>query len=1391
MSRIFLSHSSSDERESVALKEWLAQNGWEDVFLDIDSQRGLTAGERWQDALRRASDLCEAVIFIVSPAWAQSKWCLAEFLLAKSLHKQIFGVVLKPVPVDELPRELTYEWQICSLVGDGSRQAIHFQYKERDDEIGFLSEGLQRLKIGLQKAGLGADFFRWPPDKDPERSPYRGLEPLDVPDAAVYFGRDLETQRGLDVLRGMRAGSDKRLFVILGPSGSGKSSFLRAGLLPRLKRDDRHFYPLPVVRPLRHPISGDTGLAYSLARARSDLGLRSHSIGSILDSLNSRPTAFSENLTELRDAAFARFPLGACNSLPPTLVLSIDQTEELFNSDAGEEAHQLLRHVGNEIRYSSDVDSSNQVPLIVLFTVRSDRYEPLQVTKELEGVQSFVFDDLKPISPDHFREIIVGPANRVTQTGRKLEIKSDLVEKLISECREGGDTLPLLGLTLARLYRDYGQGSDLGLDEYSAMGGLPRIVKNEVEAVLSNNSSERVLQLKILRSALIPSLVTVAPESGLPMRRIAEFSNLPIESHSLIDALCERRIFSTYLRNGQKVVEIAHEALVRQWDVLCGWMLEEREALQRAEMLERAAIAWKDHLKDEMCVKIAHDDWLFSGARLLDAEDLVRTAGYDKRLSWCCEFLMASRKQEDRKNAREARLQRRLRFALAASLTLLVFVSIGSYYLKLAEERAKKNFQEATILRIANDDSRLQMAYAAEGGSMISILALVAAYRLADASFPAASSVILGRIGEEYQRNIRLIRTDTYPYPLTSVAFSPDGRSIALAGLEGGAPQLQGIEKNSHDILPGRRDEGAITSIAYSPDGRYVVSGNEYGALFLRNARTGVMMAKPFEGHTGVVFSVAFSPDGRRIVSGGDDHTLRIWNAETGKVIGEPLKGHMESVTSVAFSPDGRRIASGSNDKTLRLWDSATGESIGKPLLGHAGSVTAIAYSPNGQRLASGSFDGTVRQWDAKTGVAIGLPLNGHADIVSSIAFSPDGRRIVSGGEDQTLRFWDVATGLPSDSPLKGHTGTVKGVAFSPDGRYIVSVGFDGVLCLWSASSSAEQLYAGDVGAINDIGFSSDGKKVAFGGEDGVVRMFDFNTKMPIGDPFKGHSLGVTSIAFSPNGRLLVSASKDKTLRLWDAVEVGSSSSTLTGHTGPVTDVAFSSDGRLIASGSEDKTVRLWSTTTRAPVGAPLIGHTDKIKSISFSPDGRLLISASADKTLRLWDVTNGKAIGNPFRGHEDPVTAVAFSPDGKIVVSGSEDQTLRIWDVKKGAQIGEPLGGHTSFVTSVAISPDGRYIVSGGDEKTVRLWTLSTGTHIGDALKAHGASVTSVAFSPDGLSVASASTDGTLRVWPVLNAWIEALCAKPSRNMTAEEWRKRVSPDIRYVVQCPNLSVP
>ena len=344
------------------------------------------------------------------------------------------------------------------------------------------TDGLARLRNGLRALGIGADYFPWPPPGDPDRAPYRGWAPLEEADAAVFFGRDAQILRGLDVLRGMRTSGVESLFVILGPSGAGKSSFLRAGLLPRLRRDDRTFLPLPIVRPERAVLTGEHGLANAIHRLRTGLGLREPMLGEIKNACQPEHVEQLRGwLEEARQAARTRLLDVAAEQPAPTLVLPLDQGEELFNADAGPEAPRFLELLAALVEHEAGVTPG----LIVAVTIRADRYEPLQIAPELAGVETALFDQLKPMPPAGYAEVIIGPARRASAAGRRLTVEPALVERLLTETAEGADALPLLALTLERLYRDFGGDGDLTVAEYEAMGGMAQVVQNVVESLLA------------------------------------------------------------------------------------------------------------------------------------------------------------------------------------------------------------------------------------------------------------------------------------------------------------------------------------------------------------------------------------------------------------------------------------------------------------------------------------------------------------------------------------------------------------------------------------------------------------------------------------------------------------------------------------------------------------------------------------------------------------------------------------------------------------------------------------------------------------------------------------------------------------------------------------------
>ncbi|MBH0122230.1 TIR domain-containing protein [Rhodococcus sp. CX] len=1448
MTRIFLSHSSRDSRQAVALMRWLVENEPSlagEIFLDIDPDTGLAPGVRWRDALTRTAARCEAVVCLLSTDWESSQECTNEYRTAETLNKRIFCARL-----DATAGRYTHEWQHCDLFGDGPTTEITVD----GEPIVFRTEGLRRLLRGLRDAGVGAEHFAWPPPGDPDRAPYRGWEPLEEQDAAVFFGRDEQIISGLDKLRGMRASGSASLFVVLGPSGAGKSSFLRAGLLPRLRRDDRHFLPLGIVRPERAALTGEHGLARAIHTTRAELGLPAPPLGEIKAACRSGDaTRVTQWLREIRQKASDRLLHDTGNAPLPTLILPVDQAEELFAADAGPQASQFLTLLARLTRHSTGDDE----PLfLVAATIRSDRFETLQTVPELADVRSELFNELKPMPRTEFKEVVCGPAARATAAGRPLEVEPALLNRLLSACGQGADTLPLLALTMARLYEDYGSSGRLTLAEYTAMGGMHAVVQTEIDNLLSSDPDERSTQLEHLRAAFVPWLANIDQYTDQPMRRLARWSDLPAPSRPLLDAMVARRLLVKGERDGDVVVEVALESLLRQWTDLAGWLHEERDSLREADALERAAAAWRKNNRQEA--------WLLEGERLTDAETLSARKGFRDRLSPVRPYLLASRQREDQRVAdeklrREAELEaarekqeaaealavaetearqkaqeyatvlqkqsRKLRTVLAAMAVVALAATAASGWALHSERLADTRSDEAVASRLVAEAQSI-LADDGTGNEVHAINKLLAAPHFARTDADALVSAAADRRD--------LFKIIEIPAIVHSATYSRDGTRI-VTGDDGGAVRVWDSQTGLSVLDPMQHGDAAVFRVAISPDGTRIASGDYNGVVRVWDSTTGQPIGTPTYDQTAMVSSLAFTDDGSRILSTHSDGALRWWDPNTGQLDGEPVTALVGgSVQSTAFSPDGRWLATGSADNGIRLWDLSTPgyDLVGETMTGHTRVVTALAFSPDSRQIVSGSDDGTVRLWDVATHREIGDPMITPSP-ATSVAFDTDGRRVVSGGFDGTIRAWDTDLQQPIGVPLTGHDGPVAGVAFSPDGRQLLSAGWDATVRTWDATTalpvtgSAGRIYgigtdtnshrivsasaddeslrlwdldtgkslgalSGHDGTIEVVTATDDGHRLASGGDDGTVRVWDIGTGLPVGAPLTGQQGAVRTVDFSPDGRRLASAGDDGTVRLWNA-DTGQpiGDPVQARHEGTVNAIDFSPDGHRLVSGGDDGTVRLWNADTGAPVGDPIrVGP--EVQVVGFAAHGHRVFSVSFVQGLQLWDPETGQSIDTVESGDKAAVFPVGISPDGTRIVAGGTDSALRQWDPETGRLLGPEMPGHRGGAAGVEYSPDGRYIVSGGSEGDIRLWDAETGRLIAVPMTGHAGWVAAIAFTSDGRRLVSGGTDGTLRIWNLPPSTTEEasnmLCSKLTRNMTDDEWHEWISPDIEPQTLCPDL---
>ena len=1377
MSRIFVSHSRLDQRQAVALKQWLVEKDPtldDEIFLDVDPVTGILPGVRWREELKRASNRCEAVICLLSANWEASMECRTEFRTAENLNKVIFGARLEP----DVGEDFTSEWQYCDLFGGDNTVSVDIGDEQ---PVIFNGDGLRRLLTGIERAGIGVTSFLWPPPTQPDRAPYRGWEPFEDIDAGVFFGRDAELVLAMDALRGMRE-ADKSLFVVLGASGAGKSSFLRAGLVPRLQKDDRSYFVLNIVRPELKALTGSSGLAQAICAARQQFGLVDPPLGDIKEACTSGDAAKLRTwLIECRDAATERLLDNTATGEPLIIVIPLDQAEELFTGD-GPEAAGLLALVRD---LALGNDSADGLPLIVAATIRTDRYALMQSTPELARLQTEQFD-LRAMDATQFKNVITGPAQRSTESGRALHLDEQLVRHLLTDASGGADTLPLLSLTMAWLYRDYGSTGRLTLRPYAERGGIGSVLQTEIDALLSTDTEERDRQLQLLRSAFIPWLARINPLSNEPMRRVAQWTDLPEAARPLIAEFVAKRLLVRDERDGQTVVEVALESLLRQWPDLEAWLREDREALKAADEIEREANAWTTRNRDP--------SRLISGAWLAEAETLAAAPGFRDLLAPTLDFLVASRQRETTEQEKEkrrqqaeleaarekqataeqhARVQRRLNRrlkALVAVATVIAIVAAVAFVWAFSSQRkarAEGRFTHAQAILSGEVDGNdvqafheLLDAYDSVHDDRPLVNALrkrFSTVRISDAHVPVigvAFSAQSHRLAiATADKQIRLWHTDTpvwreHPldnaqilsstsqsqFTFSSVAISPDGRLLACGRSDGAVElwNLDGPSPRSH-LMNSHQHKGIVSSVAFSGNGQRIASaGGADKVIEISNVTDTQGKSIPTGSE---VFTVAFDPRSDLLASGGSDSDIRFWNPD-----GSPARkiehAHTNGVMSLAFSPVEPVLASGGDDQMVRLWHTDSLTQFGQPLRRHTATVEGVAFNAAGTRVASASADHTVQMWDADRGEPIGDPMIRHTEIVWAVAFVTDGDEIVSGSNDHLIRVWNGTVGQPVSSPLRGHEGPVTGVAVNPSGDRI-------------ASASADR----------------------------TVRLWDLHTGNSIEPPLTGHTAVATSVAFSPKGDVVASGSADGAIRLWrtDSHEL----ITTLDAGQPVYSVAFSPRGDRLASAGGDCKVMLWDLTSAKPT--PLLcNDRAAVLAVAFDPQGDRMVSGGVDGKLRLWRVDTGEqlwerdtllALSDQTKSRLDlatgrpaVITSVAFSPDGKRIASGSSNWrsdespsgVIQRWDTTSGQPAGEPIHPPEGSVIAVAFSPwaggnEANRIASGDSDYQVRLWDAdsSAAKELGGPLRGHQNGVVSVAFTPGASCIVSGSVDGTVRIWP------------------------------------------
>ncbi|MBD2414657.1 hypothetical protein FACHB389_05460 [Nostoc calcicola FACHB-389] len=1143
--------------------------------------------------------------------------------------------------------------------------------------------------------------------------PYKSLKAFTQDDAYFFHGRE---ELIAEIIEKLQSTS---FLAVVGASGSGKSSVVRAGVIPQLvtegleqSKSCQSWVMLPGDNPLG-------ALAKNLAPDNPDFleGVLHLGVDSLVEWLRQQPKGIS--------------------------VLVIDQFEELFTLTAETDRVNFLSLILGAIKKARDCFK-------VIITLRSDFLDECLEMSELVPLikKSQVLVPSCRLEDEQYRQIIAQPAQKVG-----LEVEDGLIALLLEELKEG--SLPLLQYALEELWHKRSRGKLTVKDYQQYIGKLGKFLSNKAQETYDNLSEAQQECAQSIFLSLV-FLVKEQEDSSKDTRRRLSISDLLVDKYkyvldSTLQALINARLivvnaeennlfivdkeqFNTDDKQNQQIsnlavtarlegeniksqskdkvtVEIAHEILLRDWETLKWWLDENREKYRLIREINQKADEWEQNEK--------RDGFLLSKGALVKYEEFyVKYA--DELSGKSNEFIDVSIQARDKAEKLAKRRQRQIIGGLTGGIVAISVVAGAALW----------QLRRATISEI-NALSNSAEELLASNQQLDALVTGLKAVRRIKNSFISVDYKtkikLIGGLQNIFDRTTEFNRLESHKSLVTEIIFSPNGQIITSVSGDSTIKlwNLQGQLLHTLEVHTGN-----ISSVAFNSNGKIIASAGKDGTIKLWNLQG--QLLHTLKGHNSWVYSVAFSPDGQTIASASEDKTVKLWNLQ-GQLL-YTLEGHTDATSSVAFSPDGSIISSVSRDGTIKLWN-RQGQLLHTLQADSqdAFESTFFVFSPDGQTIASASKDKTVKLWNLQGQLL--HTLEGHTNRINSLAFSPDSKTIASASEDETVKLWNLQGQLLHT--LKGHTNWVRSVVFSPDGQIIASASQDKTIKLWNRQAQLLHTLEGHTDYVDSIIFSPDGKTIASASGDKTVKLWKRQEELL--HTLKGHTNWVRSVVFSPDGQIIASASQDKTIKLWN--RQGQLLHTLEGHTDYVDSIIFSPDGKTIASASGDKTVKLWNQ--QGQLIRTLKSQVDGIDSIIFSPDSQTITSASSsDKTVKFWN-RRGELI-HTLEGHDGLVNNVIFSPDGQIIASASSDKTIKLWN--RQGQLLHTLEGHTDWVRSLVFSPDSQIIASASLDKTVKLWNRQG--QLLHTLEGHGGSINGVVFSPDGQTIASASPDQTVKLW-------------------------------------------